>query len=82
MAIPSKQRVQARRDAQKPKENVKHAEYNLAKMGAKKDLIGIRYNQHKSVIKAVNDRKRSASIVNQSEGIQQSDVVTGAAIVG
>ena len=50
--------------ASQPRDNVKTAEYNLAKMGAKVDLKGIKYSQDKSVKKAIGDRKRSIGNIN------------------
>ena len=53
-----KAKIAARIEASKPKPNVKTADYNLAKIGSKQDLRGVKYSHEKSVKKFLDDRKR------------------------
>ena len=57
--LSNKEKLKARLDAMKPKENVKTAEYNLAKEGMIQDAKGVRYSKEKSVKKYLDDRKKN-----------------------
>lgn len=62
--MPLADRIEARINATVPKKNVKVAEYNLAKLGSKKDVAGINHSHERSVKKAIEDRKRSIDNAN------------------
>ena len=61
----------ARIRAGQPKENVKTAEFNLAKLGSQADLKGIKYSQDKSVKKYLGDRKRSIGNISLEDDIER-----------
>ena len=55
-------------------ENVKPAEYNLAKMGAKQDLKGLKYSHEKGIKSYMDSRKKKITNVNQSQEQEQPNL--------